>query len=225
MTDLQQRLLEISDEKYAIFQAKLTPTVSQERFIGVRVPVLRKFAKGYCKEAECKTFMHTLPHQYYDEDMLHSLLISQTKDYDTCISQLELFLPYIDNWAVCDILSPKIFAKYKSMLLPKICKWSSSNHTYTCRFGIEMLMTFYLDKDFLPEYHKIPIAVRSDDYYIKMMVAWYFATALAKQWNDTISIIEQQRLATWTHNKTIQKAIESYRITPSQKEYLRSLKI
>ena len=215
----------MQDKQYAAFQAKLTPGVPPENIIGVRVPVLRKFAKEFAKEVEVNDFVHRLPHKYYDENMLHSLLISQIKDYDECISLTDEFLPYVDNWAVCDIMSPKVFAKHKEALIEKIKIWSDSRHTFTCRFGIETLMTHYLDKDFKTEYLKIPAAVRSEEYYVKMMVAWFFATALAKQWDAAIPFIEQKRLAPWTHNKTIQKAIESYRITPEQKEHLRTLKI
>ena len=193
--------------------------------ISIRVPVLRKFAKEFAKEAECEYFLQQLPHEYYDENMLHGLLISQIKDYEECIHLTESFLPYIDNWAVCDIMSPKVFAKHKEELLAKIKTWSQSSHVYTCRFGIETLMAHYLDKEFKTEYLEIPASIRSDEYYVKMMVAWFFATALAKQWEATIPYVEQKRLATWTHNKTIQKAIESYRISSEQKEYLRSLKI
>ena len=162
---------------------------------------------------------------YYEENNLHMFLIMQMRDYDTALAYLEAFLPYIDNWAVCDIMSPKVFAKHKEELLAKIKTWSQSSHVYTCRFGIETLMTHYLDKEFKTEYLEIPASVRSDEYYVKMMVAWFFATALAKQWEATIPYIEQKRLAQWTHNKTVQKAIESYRISSEQKEYLRSLKI
>lgn len=224
-TPLQERLFAMQDEQYAAFQAKLTPGVPPESFIGVRVPVLRKFAKEFAKKDEVNDFVHQLPHKYYDENMLHSLLISQVKDYEECISLTDAFLPYVDNWAVCDIMSPKVFAKHKSTLTEKIKTWISSQHTFTCRFGIETLMSHYLDKDFKAEYLEIPAAVRSEEYYVKMMIAWFFATALAKQWDATIPYIEEKRLAPWTHNKTIQKAIESYRITPEQKEQLRTLKI
>ena len=225
MTSLQERLFAMQDKQYAAFQAKLTPGVPVESFIGIRVPVLRKFAKEFTKEANCEEFLHQLPHEYYDENMLHSLLISEVKDYDECIRLTDSFLSFVDNWAVCDIMSPKVFAKHKKELLAKIKTWSKSSHVYTCRFGIETLMYHYLDKDFKAEYLEIPASVRSEEYYVKMMVAWFFATALAKQWDQTIPYIEQNRLAPWTHNKTIQKAIESYRITPEQKEYLRTLKI
>ncbi len=225
MTSLQERLFAMQDKQYAAFQAKLTPGVPMESFIGIRVPVLRKFAKEFTKKAECEEFLHLLPHEYYDENMLHGLLISEVKDYEECIRLTDSFLPFVDNWAVCDIMSPKVFAKHKKELLAKIKTWSKSSHVYTCRFGIGTLMSHYLDKDFKAEYLEIPASVRSEEYYVRMMVAWFFATALAKQWDQAIPYIEQHRLAPWTHNKTIQKAIESYRITPEQKEYLRTLKI
>lgn len=224
-TPLQERLFALQDKEYAEFQAKLTPGIPTESFIGVRVPILRNFAKEYIKESEHEAFLQQLPHEYYDENMLHGLLISQIKDYEKCIQFTDAFLPYVDNWAVCDIMSPKVFAKHKTELLLKINSWSASSHTYTCRFGIEMLMSHFLDADFKPEYLEIPTAARSEEYYVKMMVAWFFATSLAKQWDATIPYIQQNCLASWTHNKTIQKACESYRITPEQKEYLKTLRI
>lgn len=224
MTELQKRLFELSDKNYALFQAKLIPTVPQEKVIGVRVPVLRQFAKDFEKKPECRNFLNTLPHIYYDENMLHSILLSRMKDYDQCIAAVEIFLPYVDNWAVCDILSPKIFNKHKDKLILKIKDWITSDKSYTCRFGMGMLMTHYLDEDFQPEYLELPQKVDSDEYYVKMMVAWFFATALAKQWDDTIPYIEECRLPEWTHKKTIQKACESYRITDEQKAYLKTLR-
>ena len=224
MTDIQKQLFELQDKEYAAFQAKLTPGVPEESFIGVRVPLARALAKTIFKDPSHEDFLKELPHKYYDENMLHGLLISQMKDYAKCIEATDAFLPYVDNWAVCDIMSPKIFAKHKAELMDKIREWSKSSHTYTCRFGIEMLMSHFLDADFKAEYLEIPTAARSEEYYVKMMVAWFFATALAKQWDATIPYIEEKVLAPWTHNKTIQKAIESYRITPEQKEYLRTLK-
>jgi len=225
MTSLQERLFGMQDKEYAAFQAKLTPGVPVEQFIGIRVPLLRNFAKEYSKEPEHKEFLLQLPHEYYDENMLHGLLLSNMKNYDECIRMTDAFLPYVDNWAVCDIMSPKIFGKHKQELIQQIRIWSQSSHTYTCRFGLEMLMSFYLDADFKPEYLEIPAAARSEEYYVKMMVAWFFATALAKQWEATLPYLTEHRLAPWTHNKTIQKAIESYRITPEQKEFLRTLKV
>ena len=225
MTLLQERLFAMQDKQYAAFQAKLTPGVPMESFIGIRVPVLRKFAKEFTKETECEDFLHQLPHEYYDENMLHGLLISEVKDYEECIRLTNDFLPFMDNWAVCDNMSPKVFAKNKEDLLTNIKTWSKSSHVYTCRFGIVTLMSHYMDKDFKPEYLEIPASIKSDEYYLKMAVAWFFATALAKQWDVTVPYIEQRRLTPWTHNKTIQKAIESYRITPGQKDYLRTMKI
>ena len=224
MTELEKRLFQMQDKGYAAFQARLTPGVPPESFIGIRIPVLRAFAKQYIQEPEHELFMQQLPHAYYDMNMLHGLIISLEKDYDKCIRLTDAFLPYIDNWAVCDIMSPKVFAKHKGELMPHIQAWSASSHTYTCRFGLEMLMTHFLDKDFRPEYLNITLSVRSEEYYVKMMVAWFFATALAKQWDATLPVIKKQCLAPWTHNKTIQKACESYRITQEQKSYLRTLK-
>lgn len=225
MTSLQQRLFKMRDEKYAAFQAKLTPGIPSESFIGIRVPILRAFAKEFIKEPEHETFLKHLPHNYYDENMLHGLIISLLKDYDKCIEMTDAFLPYVDNWAVCDIMSPKVFAKHKEDLLQKINTWSKSSHTYTCRFGLEMLMTHFLDKDFKPEYLEIPAIVKNEEsYYVNMMIAWFFATALAKQWDASLPYLTNNRLSTWCHNKTIQKACESFRITPEQKTFLRTLK-
>lgn len=225
MTSFQERLFELQDKEYADFQAKLTPTVPRENFIGVRVPLVRKLAKELIKDPYCEEFLNTLPHEYYDENMLHGLLISEMKDYDEVIKKLDLFLPYVDNWAVCDIMSPKVFKKHKDELLVEIKRWAKSSDTYTCRFGIEMLQTHFLDDDFKAEYLEIPAVVRSKEYYVNMMIAWFFATSLTKQWDATVPYIEKQRLDKWTHNKTIQKARESYRITDEQKKYLNTFKL
>lgn len=220
-------LMKIADKEYADFQAKLTPNVAREKFIGVRVPKVRILAKSLMKSdiEGVDKFLNSLPHATYDEDMLHGVLLSEIKDYETCIKRVDEFLPYVDNWAVCDIMSPKVFKKNKDVLLPKIREWVASEHVYTARFGVEMLMSFYLDADFESEYLEIPAAVKGEDYYIKMMIAWFYATALAKQWDATVPYIEGRRLEAWTHNKTIQKARESYRITDEQKEYLKGLKV
>lgn len=221
---IKEKLFELQDKAYAEFQSKLTPGIARESFIGVRVPVARKLAKEYQKEAEASSFLARLPHDFFDENMLHGLLISEIKDYDSCIENVESFLPYVDNWAVCDIMSPKVFKKHKEELLVKVMEWAASSHTYTCRFGIEMLMTHYLDNDFKSEYLEIPAGVQSEEYYVNMMLAWFYATALAKQWDETIPYLTQKRLSRWVHNKTIQKACESYRITAEQKQYLKTLK-
>lgn len=223
MKTIEKLLFALRDEKYAEFQAKLTPSVDREVFIGVRVPEVRKLAKQLKDERIVADFMSELPHKYYDENMLHGLLISEIRDYEKAIEETDRFLPYVDNWAVCDIMSPKVFKKHKSQLLEKIREWTASGDTYTVRFGIEMLMSHYLDGDFMPEYLEIPAKLRSDEYYVNMMIAWFFATALAKQWNAAIPYLEQGRLDEWTHKKTIRKAIESYRITDEQKAYLRTL--
>lgn len=225
MDKIQKELFNLRDEKYAEFQAKLTPSVSPELFIGVRVPEVRKLAKKIYKEQIAKDFIKKLPHKYYDENMLHGLIISESNDYDKTINEVDRFLPYVDNWSVCDIMSPKVFKKNKDKLIDKIKEWAKSSKTYTCRFGLEMLMSHYLDDDFKKEYLEIPAKVLSDEYYVNMMIAWFFATALAKQWDSTIPIIENKKLGKWVHNKTIQKAIESRRITEEQKRYLRSLKL
>jgi 3-methyladenine DNA glycosylase AlkD len=218
------RLLKLKDKKYAEFQKKLIPNIDSNSIIGIRVPDLRNIAKEYIKEAESKQFLNTLPHKYYEENMLHGLLISEIKDYDNVIEELDKFLFYVDNWAVCDIMSPKVFKKNKDKLIIKIKEWISSKHLYTSRFGIEMLMSHYLDKDFKKEYLELVSVVNTNEYYLQMMIAWFFATALAKQWESTIIYLEKNKLDRWVHNKTIQKAIESYRITDVQKEYLKSLK-
>ena len=224
MKEITQRLFDLRDEEYARFQAKLTPGVEQQLFIGVRVPVVRKLAKQLSASEEATAFMQELPHQYYDENMLHGLLVNEIRDYEECLECVDAFLPYVDNWAVCDIMSPKILKKDLPRTMELIRTWSASPETYTCRFGLELLMSHFLDDAFRPEYLEIPAAARSEEYYVKMMVAWFFATALAKQWDAAVVYLEQNRLDAWTHNKTIQKARESYRIRAEQKDYLKKLK-
>lgn len=221
---IQERLFALQDEKYGDFQSNLIPGLPRENMIGIRMPAMRKLAKEFAKEEEASAFLKQLPHTYYDENVLHAFLIASIQDYDACMEAVEAFLPYIDNWAVCDCLSPKVFGKHKAELLQKIRLWIPSKHTYTCRFGMGMLMRWFLDEDFKPEYLEMPAAVRSEEYYVNMMTAWFFATALAKQWDAAISYLEQPHLDPWTHNKAIQKARESYRITPEQKAYLKTLK-
>lgn len=221
---IREKLFEYRDPKNVAFQAKLTPGIPPETFLGVRVPKLRLIEKQFRNTEESKGFLNTLPHEYYDENILHSVFISNLKDYDQVLDALEVFLPYVDNWAVCDTLRPIVFKKQKVNLLDKIKEWIASEKTYTCRFGIDMLMTFYLDDDFQEEYLALVADVHSEEYYVKMMIAWFFATALAKQWDSTIPYIDNRMLDKWVHNKTIQKACESYRITDEQKTYLRTLK-
>lgn len=222
---IQEHLLSIQDIPYRDFHAKLMPNIDKERIIGIRVPILRAYAKEVRKTMCIEEFLKDLPHQYYEENNLHAFLIGETKDYDTCLLQMEEFLPYIDNWATCDAGAPKVFAKHRKELLPHIKKWISSERTYTIRFGINMLMRLFLAEEFEIKYAKMVAEIKSEEYYVNMMIAWYFATALAKQYDAIVPFLEQSVLERWTHNKTIQKACESYRITPEQKKYLRTLKI
>ena len=225
MTEIQKLLFAKQDIKYRDFQAPLFPNIEKERMIGVRTPELKKLAKELYGSELANNFIETLPHEYFDENQLHAFLISLIKDYQTCLNEVEKFLPYIDNWGTCDQLSPKAFAKHKDELVVDIKRWIKSKHPYTVRFAIGMLLALYLDESFKEEYLKLVSNVQSEEYYINMMVAWYFATALAKQYGATIKYLEEKKLSPWVQNKTIQKAKESYRITPEQKEYLQSLKI
>ncbi len=222
--NITERLFSLQDKEYKDFQSKLMPTVDSENIIGVRIPLLRKLAKEIYGTTEAKEFLKELPHKYYEENNLHAFLIEQIGDYNECIAKINDFLPYIDNWATCDGLSPKILKKNLDLLLNEIDFWLKSEHTYTLRFAVKMLMANYLDAWFRPEYLEKVADIRSDEYYIKMVVAWYFQTALTKQYDYAVEYIKQNKLDIWTHNKAIQKAIESYRVSDSQKEYLRSLK-
>lgn len=221
---VRERLFALRDGDYAAFQAKLTPGVAPEAFIGVRVPELRKLAKELAGSPEAAAFLAELPHEYYDENMLHGLLVTGLRGREECIIETERFLPYVDNWAVCDTLAPRALAEDRPALLRDIRRWAASEKVYTCRFGIGMLMRFFLDADFSPELLEIPAAVRSEEYYVRMMVAWFFATALAKQWDAALPYIEGGRLDKWTHNKTISKACESFRVPAGRKELLRGLR-
>ena len=221
---IRTTLFTIQDILYRDFQSKLIPNVAAEAFIGVRTPQLRKYAKQLAKEEGVEAFLRDLPHRYFDENQLHAFIISEIKDFDRCMDETERFLPYVDNWATCDQLSPKTFIKHRAELLRHIRVWIKSDKTYTVRFGIGMLMQHFLDGDFDTEYPDLAAKIRSDEYYVNMMIAWYFATALAKQYAAVLPYIEKNRLDRWTHNKAIQKATESYRITPEQKKYLKSLK-
>lgn len=223
MEKIRKLLMEYQDVKYKEFQSKLMPGVSPEKVIGVRTPILRKMAKELEKR-EAELFLSELPHQYFEENQLHGFILSEMKSFEECVEKLEIFLPYVDNWATCDQTSPKVFKKHKEALLPYIQKWLESKHTYTVRFGIGMLMQHFLDEDFKPEYLQMVTAIRSEEYYINMEIAWYMATALAKQWDAAIPYIENQVMEPWTHNKTISKAVESYRITDDQKAYLKTWK-
>lgn len=223
--EIRGELFANQDTAYRDFQAKLIPNLEDGKMIGVRTPTLRKMAKQYAKQEDIGTFLDTLPHTYFDENQLHAFIISERKDFAQCIAELTRFLPFIDNWATCDQLSPKVFKKHRQELLPHINEWLASNLTYVVRFGIGMLMEHFLDEDFDLQYPETVSKLRSEEYYINMMIAWYFATALAKQYEAVLPFLENNKLAPWTHNKAIQKAVESLRITPEQKAYLKSLKL
>ena len=223
--EIREDLFANQDVKYRDFQSKLTPTIEANTAIGVRTPVLRKLAKAYSKRQDVDDFLADLPHKYFDENQLHAFILSEIKDFDECIGKLESFLPFVDNWATCDQMSPKCFKKNHEKLLPYLNKWIKSDDTYTVRFAIVTFMSHFLDDDFDEGYLKLVSDIKSDEYYINMAIAWYFATALAKQYDKTIPYIENKTLDVWTHNKAIQKSIESYRVTAEHKEYLKSLKI
>lgn len=221
---IQEKLFALQDLKYQEFQCRLMPTVAPEAVIGVRTPELRRLAKALSREPETREYLKILPHRYYDENNLHGFLLEGMKDYEEAVAAVDAFLPYVDNWATCDLMSPKVFQKHLPELLIKIREWIADRHTYTVRFGIGMLMSFYLGETFSPEFPAWVADIHSEEYYINMMIAWYFATALAKQWDAVLPYIRERRLDQRTHNKAIQKAVESYRITAEQKAYLRTLK-
>ncbi len=222
---IRDELKLLQDTKYRDLQIRIIPTVKPETIIGVRTPELRKMAKQLGAAEEIGTFLDDLPHAFFEENQLHAFIVSGMKDYRDCIQALNRFLPYVDNWATCDQMSPRVFRKHRPELPEEIRKWIGSAEPYTVRFGIGMLMEHYLDEDFDVKYPEAVASLRSEEYYVNMMIAWYFATALAKQYETVLQYIEQHRLDDWVHNKAIQKAVESYRITPEQKEYLKTLKI
>ena len=223
--EIVTELFRMRDQDYALMQAKIIPTVAADRIIGVRTPALRAFAKRLYKDRESDEFLSCVPHRYFDEDQLHAFMISLEKDFDSCIEKVDAFLPFIDNWATCDQLSPGVFKTAPEKLLPSIHTWIQSDQTYTVRFAIGMLMQHFLDERFDTKYADMIAEVRSEEYYIRMMIAWYFATALAKQYDLVLPYLEDRRLDDWTHNKAIQKSVESYRITDEQKAYLKTLKV
>lgn len=225
MTPIQEKLLELQDLNYREFHSKLMPTVCKDKIIGVRVPLLRKLAKELNKSDLKAEFLKTLPHEYYEEDNLHAFLIEQIEDFDECISALDKFLLCVDNWATCDMMTPKILGSQPDKLYTKIQEWIASNHTYTVRFGVVTMMKFFMNKNLDKKHLRLLLTIKSDEYYINMAIAWYIATALACRWKIVIPYIENKKFDTWIHNKAIQKAIESYRITKEQKDYLKTLKI
>ena len=225
MEKILSLLFSKADEQYRAFQAPLIPNLDKDLFIGVRLPELKKMAKEIGDKEFAREFIKELPHHYYDENQLHAFLIANTNDYETCLNEVERFLPYVDNWAVCDTLKPNVFKKHKETLINKIKEWLKSDHIYTQRFAIGQLMSLYLNEDFKEEYLELVSHIRSEEYYLNMMIAWYFATALAKQFDSAIKYIEGNKLSIWVHNKTIQKSLESYRVSEEHKAYLRTLKI
>lgn len=228
MTDtekyVQSRLFVLQDTEYKEFHSKLMPTVNPDKIIGVRVPELRKLSKELWKNGTGKQFIKIFPHTYYEEDNIHAFCIEKIQDFDSALEETENFLPCIDNWATCDMFSPKVFAKNADIIYEKSLEWIKSDHVYTIRYGIGMLMRYFLDERFTEEVLNIVSDVKSDEYYVNMMIAWFFATALAKQYDSAIKYIENKKLGTWVHNKAIQKAIESNRIDNTVKKYLRTLK-
>jgi len=219
-----EELLKVKDDKYKEFQAKLVPNIDPGTILGVKTPEMRQIAKEVFNSKEKDAFLKDLPHKYYEENLVHFFIISMIKDFDECIREVETFLPYVDCWPVSDQATPRSFKKNHEKLLPYIKKWIKSKHLYTSRFGIRMLMNEFLGDEFKDEYAKLVASVKSDEYYLKMMVAWYFATALAKNYDETIKYIEERKLDDWVLKKTIQKAVESYRVTDEHKEYLKSFR-
>ena len=221
---IQQRLFALQDIAYRDFTSKLTPNIDKDTFIGVRMPALKALAKELKDTPEAAEFLNTLPHEYFEENNLHAFLLNLIRDFDTALEQIEAFLPYVDNWSTCDTLSPKAFAKNPEKLPPIIERWLASGETYTVRYGIKCLMNYFLGELFSTDYADMAATVQSEEYYVNMMRAWYFATALAKQYDAAVKYIEDGRLDTWTHNKAIQKAAESYRVTDEHKAYLKTLR-
>ena len=224
-TDLHKKLYSLQDMKYRDMQIRIIPSINPESVIGVRTPELKRMATDVLKAGDYQEFLNELPHKYFEENQLQAFIISGIKDLNECMEELEKFLPYVDNWATCDQMSPKVFRKHRKELLTQIKKWIKSEKTYTVRFGVGMLMEHFLDEEFDPEYPAMVAEIRSEEYYVNMMIAWYFASALAKQYESVLPYLEQKRLDDWTHNKAIQKSVESRRITEEQKIYLKSLKL
>ena len=222
---IRETLFSLREEKYAAFQARLIPNVAPERVIGVRTPALRKLAKTLRGSGQAEEFLKALPHEFFEENNLHAFLLCEMKDFEACVQAVEDFLPYVDNWATCDQMSPGVFRQNKQALLPPIRRWIASEQCYTRRFGIGMLMSHFLDEDFREEYLSLVSDIRSEEYYVNMMIAWYFATALAKQYEAALPYLENRRLDPWVHNKAIQKAVESFRVSDGHKTYLKTLKI
>ncbi len=225
MTKIQNKLFELSDAEYKAFHCKLMPTVSPQKVIGVRTPALRRLACEIYRQGNYDSFLKDLPHEYYEENNLHAFLIEKIKDYDLCIAALCEFLPYVDNWATCDCMSPKLFSENTDRLYEQIKAWIKSEHTYTVRYGVKTLMSLYSKEKFQSEHIELIADIRSEEYYVKMAVAWYFATLLAFHYDEALGVLQNKRLNKWTHNKTVQKAMESYRVSEEHKKELKKLRI
>lgn len=221
---IQNDLFSMRDLSYRAFHSRLIPTVSPDAIIGVRTPQLRRYAKQLAKTPNAALFLRTLPHTYYEENNLHAFLIELHKDYEQVLDELNTFLPFVNNWATCDAMSPRVLRSHTQELYPQVLDWMHSTHTYTIRYGIGTLLRHYLDEHFQPEHLTVVSSISSEEYYVNMMIAWYFATALAKQYPAAIPYLTERKLPQWVHNKTIQKALESYRISPETKQYLRTLR-
>ncbi len=224
MKEITAELRALSDEKYRSFNAKLVPNVDEGHFIGVKTPELRALAKQLIRDGRAEEFLRELPHEYFEEDQLHAFIISEMKEFKTAAAETDRFLTYVNNWATCDQLLPKVFTKHRQELLPYISRWIASGETFRVRYGIGMLMKHFLGKEFEPSYAEKVAAVTSSEYYVNMMRAWYFAEAMAKQYDTAVTFIEQQKLDKWTHNKAIQKSCESRRVPDAVKVYLRTLR-
>ena len=222
---IREKLCSLQNKKNAAFVARLIPNIPPETILGVYTPQLRALAREVRGSAEAETFVRQLPHTLLEENALHAFLIESIRNYDTCLFEVERFLPYVNNWATCDSLRPPVFRKHRAALLDAVRRWLDSGETYTVRFGLGMLLTHYLDGDFEPRFLDWAADVRSEEYYVKMMVAWYFTTALCKQYDAALPYLREQRLDKWTHNMTIRKAVESRRVTETHKAYLKTLKI
>ena len=224
MTNIQNYLLSQKDEKYRDFTLPLIPNVDKDSFIGVRLPIIKKYAKQIDNKSK-EEFLDSLPHKYHEENLLHAFILSNIKDYDEFIKQVDKFLPYVSNWSISDTICNKYLNKHKDKLIVEIYKWLKSDELYRVRYAVKCLMNYYLGEDFKEEHIDAVSKVKLDDYYVQMMIAWYLATGLAKNYNDFIKAIENKKFTPFIHNKAIQKAIESYRVSDEHKEYLRSLKV
>ena len=224
MKEIEEHLFSLAEEEYRDFMRKLIPNVAPEKVLGIRTPIVRRYAKELGKTPEAALFLKELPHKYYEEDNLHAFLLEGIKDFDECVALLDEFLPYVNNWATCDSMKPKVFQKHKAELLTPIRRWITSGETYEVRFAVELLMNLYLDEDFEPEFPALVSEVKSEEYYVNMMVAWYFATALAKRYDEILLYVSEHRLSPRVHQKTIQKAVESFRLTDEQKAELKSFR-